>query len=155
MLREFQREINELKRILEEGKGLFCCCSRDCCCCLLPQAVTAKRVALRLTTAAPHACRRGNLDTVTRVNFHLALATLSSMHTILDSNVSISPRNVALMKAELEKERARLLASKDMAEGERNQAQKELEEREQELKTAQEQQLELERKLKELNSKVV
>lgn len=72
----------------------------------------------------------------------------------LESAGSLSPQTMASMKAELEKERAHLLASKDMAEGERNLAQKELEEREQELKTAQEQQLGLERKLKELNSKV-
>ncbi len=58
------------------------------------------------------------------------------------------------MKAEIEKERARLLATKDFAEGEKNQAQKELELREQELLSAIDQQSELEKKLKELNSKV-
>ena len=76
------------------------------------------------------------------------------IHRVLDSAGSLSPRTVASMRAEIERERARLLASKDMAEGERNQAQKELEEREQELKSAQEQQLDLEQKLRELNSKV-
>lgn len=58
------------------------------------------------------------------------------------------------MKAEIENERVRLMATKGLAEGERNLAQKELEEREDELKQAQEQQQELEKKLNELNSKV-
>lgn len=58
------------------------------------------------------------------------------------------------MKAEIEKERIRLMATKGLAEGEKDEAQRKLEEREDELKKAQEQQSELEKKLCELNSKV-
>lgn len=73
---------------------------------------------------------------------------------MLESARSLSPRSVASMKVELEKERARLMATQGLAEGERNKAHKELEEREEELRIAQEQQSELEKKLNELNSKV-
>ncbi len=72
----------------------------------------------------------------------------------LDSVGSLSPRTVAMMKTEIENEKAKLMATKGLAEGERNKAQKELERREEELQNAQQQQLELEMKLKELNSKV-
>ena len=58
------------------------------------------------------------------------------------------------MKEEIEKERERLLATKGLAEGERNAAQADLEEREEELRLAVDQQQELEKKLSELNSKV-
>lgn len=71
-----------------------------------------------------------------------------------ESAGSLSPRSVANMKVDIENERARLMATKGLAEGERNDAQKELEEREEELRKAQEQQQELENKLNELNSKV-
>ena len=71
-----------------------------------------------------------------------------------ESAGSLSPRHVASMKAEIENERARLLASQDLAEGERNEAQMKLKEREEELMKAQVQQQELEKKLSELNSKV-
>lgn len=47
-----------------------------------------------------------------------------------------------------------MLASKDMAEGDRNQVQKDLEHKENELKNAQEQQARLEKKLQDLQSKV-
>lgn len=65
-----------------------------------------------------------------------------------------STGSIIVMRAEIEQERARLLASKDLAEGERNQAQSALEEREKQLLKAQEQQLDLEKKLNELNSQV-
>ncbi len=71
-----------------------------------------------------------------------------------DSAGSLSPRSVANLKEEIEKERERLMATKGLAEGERNEAQIKLREREEELKNAQDQQLELEKKLSELNSKV-
>ena len=71
-----------------------------------------------------------------------------------ESAGSLSPRSVANLRAEIENERAKLMATKGLAEGERNQAQKKLEDREEELKRAQQQQLELEQKLNELNSKV-
>lgn len=58
------------------------------------------------------------------------------------------------MKAEIMKERARLMATKGLAEGERNLAQKALHQREDELKKTQEEQSEMEKKLNELNSKV-
>lgn len=66
-----------------------------------------------------------------------------------------STGSIIVMRAEIEQERARLLASKDLAEGERNQAQSALEEREKQLLKAQEQQLDLEKKLNELNSQVL
>lgn len=72
-----------------------------------------------------------------------------------DSSGPLSPRAVAAMKAEIEKERAKLLASKDMAEGDRDQVQKDLEHKENELKHAQEQQAQLEKKLQDLKSKVL
>lgn len=72
----------------------------------------------------------------------------------LDSAGPLSPRAAAALKAEIERERAQLLASKDMAESEKNKAQEELSKRESELKTAQEQHDELNKKLKDLQSKV-
>lgn len=72
----------------------------------------------------------------------------------LDSAGPLSPRAAAALKAEIERERAQLLASKDMAESEKNKAQEELSNRESELKSAQEQHDELNKKLKNLQSKV-
>ena len=57
-------------------------------------------------------------------------------------------------KTEIEKERARLLASKDMAQEDRDKVQKVLQHKEDELRLASEQQQRLERKLQDLNSKV-
>ncbi len=57
-------------------------------------------------------------------------------------------------KTEIEKERARLLASKDMAQEDRDKVQRVLQHKEDELRLASEQQQRLERKLQDLNSKV-
>ncbi len=57
-------------------------------------------------------------------------------------------------KTEIEKERARLLASKDMAQEDRDKVQRVLQNKEDELRLASEQQQRLERKLQDLNSKV-
>lgn len=70
------------------------------------------------------------------------------------SSALLPPQVVAAMKAQIEKERAKLLASKDMAETDRDHFQKDLEHKENELKHAQEQQTILEHKLKDLESKV-
>jgi len=61
---------------------------------------------------------------------------------------------MATMKEKIEKERADLLASKDLAEGEKQKAELALKKREEELKVAQKQQLEMEMKLTELNAQV-
>ena len=60
---------------------------------------------------------------------------------------------MATLRAEI-MERKRLMDSKDLAEGEKNEAHAKLKEKEEELRRAQQQQLELEQKLNELNSKV-
>ena len=67
----------------------------------------------------------------------------------------LSPRAVAAMRAEIERERAELLAKKGLAEGELNRTQQELQRREEELTRAQEQHQDLERKLQDLQSKVI
>ena len=72
----------------------------------------------------------------------------------LDSAGPLSPRAAAALKQEIEKERAQLMATKDMAESEKNKAQDELTKREVELKSAQEQHEELNKKLQDLQSKV-
>ena len=59
------------------------------------------------------------------------------------------------MRAEIERERAELLAKNDLAEGELNRTQQELQRREEELTRAQEQHHDLERKLQDLQSKVI
>ena len=67
----------------------------------------------------------------------------------------LSPRAVAAMRAEIERERAELLAKKGLAEGELNRTQQELQRREEELTRAQEQHQDLEQKLQDLQSKVI
>ena len=74
---------------------------------------------------------------------------------LLDSAGPLSPRAAAALKQEIEKERAQLMATKDMAESEKNKAQDELTKREKELKSAQEQHEELHKKLEDLQSKVM
>ena len=63
-----------------------------------------------------------------------------------DSSGPLSPRAMAAMKAAIEKERAKLLATKDMAQEDRDHVQRDLEHKEKELRLAQEQQQELEKK---------
>lgn len=98
--------------------------------------------------------RRFSRKGIQRCPHQLRASRCGFVVSISESAGSLSPRSVANMKAEIESERLRLMATKGLAEGERNQAQKDLEEREVELQKAQEQQQELERKLGELNSKV-
>ncbi len=57
-------------------------------------------------------------------------------------------------KNEIERERALLLASKDMAQEDRDRVQRDLQLKEEELKKALEQQQIMEKKLEQLNSKV-
>ena len=59
------------------------------------------------------------------------------------------------MRAVIEQERAELLAKKGLAEEERDSAQQELQRREEELMQAQDQHRELEKKLQDLQSKVI
>ena len=73
---------------------------------------------------------------------------------LLGSSGPLSPRSMSARKTEIEKERARLLASKDMAQEDRDKVQKVLQHKEDELRLASEQQQRLERKLQDLNSKV-
>ena len=73
---------------------------------------------------------------------------------VLDSAGPLSPRAAAALREQIEKERAQLLATKDMAESEKNKAREELSQRESELKSAQEQHDELHKKLQDLESTV-
>lgn len=66
----------------------------------------------------------------------------------------LSPRALAAKKAEIERERARLLASQGLATEDRDAAQRELKSKEEELAAALEQQARLEGKLQDLESKV-
>lgn len=68
---------------------------------------------------------------------------------------TMSPKAMAELRAQIDKERVELRASKNMAEGERDKAQNELEMKEKELKKAQVEQAELEKRLKDLESKVI
>ena len=77
-----------------------------------------------------------------------------SLLCTLDSAGPLSPRAASALKQEIEKERAELMAKKDMAESEKNKAADELSKRESELKSAQDQHEELNKKLKDLESKV-
>lgn len=88
-----------------------------------------------------------------RSNYHDC--QVKEMPINLDSAGPLSPRAAAALKQEIEKERAQLMATKDMAESEKNKAQDELTKREVELKSAQEQHEELNKKLQDLQSKVI
>lgn len=61
---------------------------------------------------------------------------------------------MATMREQINKEKAELLASKDLVESEKKKAELALQKREQELKMAQQQHTDLEKKLQELNSQV-
>ena len=82
---------------------------------------------------------------------HLHPITLARAKDLLGS---ISPQSASLIRAQIGKERARILATKGLAEEERDRVQQELKEREKELIKAQEQHSDLEKKFQELNSQV-
>ncbi|CAI8041548.1 Kinesin-like protein KIF3A [Geodia barretti] len=112
MLREFQKEIEELKRQLEEGSGG--------------------------EEGEGEEGQRGKRKKRRR-----------------EDNAGISPRSAAKVRVQLERERAELLKKTGLAEGERDSTRRELERKEEELAKAQEQHAEMERKLKDLSSKVI
>ncbi len=66
----------------------------------------------------------------------------------------MSSHAMTVMREQIEKERSELLASKNLAEGEKQKAELALKKREDELKAAQEQKSEMEQKLAELNAQV-
>ena len=98
--------------------------------------------------------RRGKRATLTNFGYFNFNKRIFINNLSLDSAGPLSPRAAAALKQEIEKERAQLMATKDMAESEKNKAQDELTKREIELRSAQEQHEELNKKLEDLQSKV-
>ncbi|XP_064404188.1 kinesin-like protein KIF3A isoform X2 [Halichondria panicea] len=117
MLREFQKEIEQLKKQLDNASGSGSESGEEAG---QGEASKRKKRQKRKSSSGP-----------------------------------LSPRSMSARKTEIEKERARLLASKDMAQEDRDKVQKVLQHKEDELRLASEQQQRLERKLQDLNSKVI
>ena len=73
---------------------------------------------------------------------------------VLGSIGALSPQALASIQKQIDREKAELLATKDLAEGEKKKAELALQKREKELRAAQEQHSNLEKKLMQLTSQV-
>ena len=168
MLREFQKEIEELRKKLEEGdfnllsdfnKKDFMIINYNIASGSESEGGEVSGAEDGSGAAKRKKCmkRRGKRVTT---NFYACFLQPKLFDCGLplicppDSAGPLSPRAAAALKVEIEKERAQLMATKDMAESEKNKAKDELSKREMELKSAQEQHEELNKKLQDLQSKV-
>ncbi|XP_003389109.2 PREDICTED: kinesin-like protein KIF3A [Amphimedon queenslandica] len=122
MLREFQKEIEKLKKMLAEEER--------------------EKEEEEGEEGEEGSIRRGSIKNKRKKKQD-------------ELSTSMSPREMAELKKQIEEERKKLLTGKDVAKEEKEKMEQELEKKEEELAKAQEEQAELQKRLSDLESKVI